>query len=117
MPLTARHTASLAAALLFLACSRPADPTRATDVIIGEWEKVERSMPPVNLVISRHSDGDRARLRLSGVDRFGTVTTNGNRVVLHFAGTPDVTGEIVSSTEMTLNLDQSLTAILRKRVP
>jgi hypothetical protein len=114
--MTAR-AAILAAAMMLAACSRGVDPATASEHIVGEWEKLERSMPPVHLLITRHGDGDRVRLRLSGVERIGTVRMNGTRLVLHFAGTADVTGELVSNTQLRLDLDLPGGTRLHKRVP
>ena len=110
-----RPIVAFAVLLLALACNRPDDPGAGNEVILGEWEKVEKSMPPVNLVITRHSDGDHARLRLSGVEQFGTVTTTGKHIVLHFANAADIAGEIVSATEMTLDLPLPARTSLRRR--
>jgi hypothetical protein len=114
MKTIARQTAALAGALMLFACSDTPDPATASDIIVGEWEKPENSLPPVNLVVTRYGDGDRARLRLSGVERNGTVTLNGNRVVLHFPGIPDINGEILSRTELRLDFTPVPTS-LRKR--
>ena len=107
--------AAIAAMALLFACDGPLDAATASLVIVGEWEKPEQTLPPMNLVVSRHSDGDQARLRLSGVERFGTVTLNGSHVVLHFAGTADITGEILSRTELRLDFPPSAPINLRKR--
>jgi hypothetical protein len=74
-------------------------------------------MPPVSLLITRDGAVIRARLRLSGVERHGTVTANGNHIVIHFPGAADLSGELVATTQLRLDLDLPVRTTLRKMTP
>ena len=90
-------------ALIVAACQRPAAPVSAD--IAGDWLKLDKSMPPVGLLITREGSDLRARLRLSGREAFGTVTLNGThlRIMLEDQTEP-LLGELVSDVELSLKL-------------
>lgn len=111
----ATRLAAFAAATIVIGCSRGTDPA-AEARIIGDWEKLERSMPPVNLLVIRDGDVLRGRLRLSGVELNGTVTIDGSRVVLHLPDDATISGELISDRELQLDMDFPVRTTLRKRV-
>jgi hypothetical protein len=73
--------------------------------IIGQWEKQDRALPPISLTLSSDGGSTVARLRFSGSDLIGTALVEGARLKLRFPGRPDMVGEFVSNTELTLRLD------------
>ena len=90
-------------ALIVAACQRPAAPVSAD--IAGDWLKLDKSMPPVGLLITRDGSDLRARLRLSGREAFGTVTLNGSRLRIMLEDqTEPLLGELVSDVELSLKL-------------
>jgi hypothetical protein len=91
-------------ALIAVACQRPAAP-RVVDDIAGDWQKLEKSMPPIDLTLTRTGSDLRARLRLSGRESFGTATLDGThlRIKLDDQMEP-LTGELLSNVELTLKL-------------
>ena len=93
-------------ALVAAACQRPAAPATArVDDIAGQWLKLEKSLPPVDLTLTRTGDELRARLRLSGIEAFGTATLDGTQLRIKFGDQAEpLVGELVSSTEMTLKI-------------
>jgi hypothetical protein len=77
------------------------------DDLVGEWLKEDKSLPPINLTVTRSGADLRARLRLSGTERSGSLFVNGTHLLVTLDGTPEpLTGELVS----TLDLDLRLTA-------
>ena len=90
-------------ALIAAACQRPVAPASAD--ITGDWLKLDKSMPPVGLLITREGSDLRARLRLSGREAFGTVTLNGSRLRIMLEDqTEPLLGELVSDVELSLKL-------------
>jgi len=90
-------------ALIAVACNRPVAP-RADD-IAGNWLKLEKSMPPVDLMLTRTSSELRARLRLSGRETFGVATLDGTHLRIKLDDqTEPLVGELVSNTELTLKI-------------
>jgi hypothetical protein len=89
--------------LLAVACNRPVAPSAAD--IAGDWLKLEKSMPPVSLLLTRTGGELRARLRLSGREAFGTATLEGThlRIKLDDQAEP-LLGELVSDVEMTIKI-------------
>jgi hypothetical protein len=75
------------------------------DEALGEWEKQDNLLPPINLLLSRDDGRIVARLRLSGVEANGaaTITETGLRLVL--PGRQDIVGEFISKTQLKLRLD------------
>ena len=90
-------------ALIAVGCQRPVAP-RTTD-IAGDWFKLEKSMPSVNLTFTRTGSDLRARLRLSGRESFGTATLDGThlRIKLDDQAEP-LLGELLSDVELSLKL-------------
>jgi hypothetical protein len=90
-------------ALIAVGCQRPVAPR--TDDIAGDWLKLEKSMPPVNLTFTRTGSDLRARLRLSGRESFGTATLDGThlRIKLDDQAEP-LLGELLSDVELSLKL-------------
>jgi hypothetical protein len=105
----------LSAALLF-GCAGAGSRTTASSVI-GEWEKQEQTLPPINLSITGDSSALRARLRLSGTERFGTATLDGSNLLLKFdRDTQQVRAELRSPTEMRIVFGvNGLSFVLRKQ--
>ena len=90
-------------ALIAVACQRPVAPGAAD--IAGDWQKLEKSMPPVDLTLTRSGNDLLARLRLSGREAFGTATLNGTHLRIMLDGQPEpLLGELVSDVELTLKL-------------
>ena len=90
-------------ALIAVACQGPVAPRG--DNIAGDWLKLEKSMPPVNLTFTRTGSDLRARLRLSGRESFGTATLDGThlRIKLDDQDEP-LLGELLSNVELTLKI-------------
>ena len=76
------------------------------DAAVGEWQKLEESLPPINLVLSR--DGTRllARLRLSGVELNGLARLQDNQLYLDFPNREPITGEFTSKVSLELRLEK-----------
>ena len=95
-------------ALVLAACQRPAAPR--VDDVAGDWLKLEKSMPPVDLTLTRSGSDLRARLRLSGRESFGTATVDGMNLRITFDGQGEpLVGEFVSNVELTLKLGSPVT--------
>jgi hypothetical protein len=75
--------------------------------LIGQWEKQDGGLPPINLTVSVDGDSTVARLRLSGSELNGTAVVDGARVRLDFPDRPAINGQLVSSTELKLRLNDS----------
>lgn len=90
-------------ALVAAACNRPVAPS--AEDIAGSWLKLEKSMPPVDLLLTRTGGELRARLRLSGREAFGIATLDGThlRIKLDDQVEP-LLGELVSDVEMTIKI-------------
>ena len=102
-------------AALSAGCKDSAGPATTAN-IVGEWTKMDNALPPVNLSIARDGAGLHARLRLSGVEANGTATVDGRRVTLALQGHAEATlGEIVSDTELDLQLAPGATYRLQKQ--
>ena len=67
--------------------------------VLGEWEKEDDSLPPVNLLLSKEGSQLKARVRLSGVELNGIATLTENELRLTFQGRDDITGEFESGLE------------------
>ena len=75
--------------------------------IVGRWEKTDDRLPPIGLDVTRDGSTLRARLRLSGVERQGTVSGSARRLVFSFpdaSGATSMIAELVSATEMRVRL-------------
>src|SRR5215212_8176588 len=90
--------------LIAAACQRPVAPRLQVDDVVGDWRKLEKSMPPVELVFSRAGNDLRARLRLSGREAFGTATIDGTNLRIVLDGQETLVGQFVSNVELTLKL-------------
>jgi hypothetical protein len=112
MKLLAIRSGIIAAVFMLIACGRGTDPD--SSALIGEWEKLERSMPPVNLLITRDGEVLRGRMRLSGTESHCTITIDGTRITLHFANDATIDGDLLSSKELRLNMDLPVQTRLRK---
>ncbi|HVE80061.1 MAG TPA: META domain-containing protein [Gemmatimonadaceae bacterium] len=76
------------------------------DQVVGDWEKPEETLPPIALTLRRDGDAMRARLRLSGSESSGRAVLEGTVLRLDLEGRPrQITGELVSLTELRLLLD------------
>lgn len=85
--------------------------------VVGEWEKIEQTLPPIHLRLWLDRDTLRARLRLSGRELHGTATFNGTDVQVDL-GQPGerLTGVLVKAGELEVRLPPGSTAYrLRKR--
>jgi hypothetical protein len=93
-------------ALIAAACQRPAAPAASrVDDIAGQWLKLEKSLPPVDLTLTRTGDVLSARLRLSGREAFGTATLDGTQLRIKLDDQVEpLIAEVVSSVEMTLKI-------------
>ena len=104
-----RRIALLIGALALVACngssSTPNGPTLRVADVVGQWIKVEKSLPPIDLLLSRDGDIVRARLRLSGSESNGTATVDGSQVTLRFPDRGDIVGKFVSESELELQFD------------
>ena len=88
---------------------------RAED-ITGDWEKLENTLPPIQLRLWVERDTLRARLRLSGSESIGTATIVGRELRLTLAGrTEQLTGELVSPNELELHFPRPSSYRLRRR--
>jgi hypothetical protein len=95
-------------------CATSAVPT-AEDVI-GEWEKADNLLPPINLVLSERGGVILARLRLSGIEANGTATLADSRLRLTLPDRQDAFGEFISKSELKLRLNAAgPDFLLRKR--
>jgi hypothetical protein len=103
-----RRFAFLIAALALAACnsaSTPNGPTLRVADVVGKWTKVEQSLPPIDLLLTRDGDIVRARLRLSGIEANGTATVDGTQVRLRFPDRAEIVGKFVSESELELQFD------------
>ena len=102
-------------AALSAGCNDTAAPVTTAN-IVGEWVKMDPSLPPVNLSITRDGSGLHARLRLSGVEANGTATVDGRRLTLALQGHAEaMVGEVVSDTELDLQLAPGASYRLQKQ--
>jgi hypothetical protein len=91
---------------LGIACAGSTAPR--VDDLVGEWQKEDKALPPINLIVTRSGSDLRARLRLSGTDRNGSVALDGTHLRVTLDGTPEsLTGELVSSLDLDLKLTAS----------
>jgi hypothetical protein len=110
-----RHLFILALCIAATACIRPFEPSEAD--VLGEWQKIDDTLPPINLELTRAGEDLQARLRLSGVDLNGTAELDGSQLLLVVPGrTEPLIGEFISSTELRLRFDAPAGSYtLRKR--
>ena len=89
--------------LIGIACAGSTAPRG--DDLVGEWLKEDKSLPPINLTVTRSGSDLRARVRLSGTERNGSVVLDGThlRVLLDGASEP-LTGELVSTLDLDIRL-------------
>jgi hypothetical protein len=74
--------------------------------IVGQWTKVDKSLPPIDLLLTRDGDIVRARLRLSGSELNGTATVDGSEVTLRFPDRSNpLVGKFLSESELELQFD------------
>ena len=95
------------AAVFFITLLAACTPKVITpDDAVGQWQKLEESLPPINLVLSR--DGTRllAGLRLSGVELNGLARLQDNQLYLDFPNREPMTGEFTSQSRLNLRLDK-----------
>ena len=105
-------TALLIAAIA--SCSRASTPS--PEAIVGEWEVPTGSFPPINLVLTPEGSELRARLRLSGVERYGRATISGTTLRIAFNDGGALDGNFTSRTELILYFRSSgHTYTLQKR--
>jgi len=98
---------AILSALVLAACQRPVGPR--VDDVAGDWLKLEQSLPPVDLTLTRSGSELRARLRLSGRESFGTATLDGTKLRITLEGqTEPLVGEFVSNVELTLEFGSSV---------
>ena len=115
-------------ATLSAGCNDTVAPVTSAN-IVGEWAKIDNSLPPVNLSITREGSGLHARLRLSGVEANGTATVDGRRISLALQQNAeailgeraqrlfslDLEAQLVSDTEMDLQLTPGASYRLQKQ--
>jgi hypothetical protein len=99
--------------VLLTSCASPVVPN--ADEVIGEWQKPDDSLPPINLVLSRNEGRILARLRLSGVEANGTASVEGTKLRLTLPGREDMAGEFLSKSELKLRLDTAGPEFVLKR--
>lgn len=103
-----RISASVVLALV-VACDRGVSSPMIEPDLAGTWTKVEKSLPPVQLEITRNGERLAARLRLSGVVAEGTALLEGERVRLEFQDpSAHIDGRIVSKDAMELTLGENV---------
>ena len=103
-----KRIALLIGVLALAACngsSTPNSPTLRVADVVGQWIKVDKSLPPIDLLFTRDGDIVRARLRLSGVEANGTATVDGTQVTLRFPDRAEIVGKFVSESELELQFD------------
>lgn len=110
MTRTLARAVSLAGMAFIVACSGSFAPT--TDEILGDWQKQDDKLPPISLTLTRQGEVVRARLRLSGVEAHGTATVDRRTLRVALPGRPELTGEFVSSSELTLRFEAAGRAYL-----
>ena len=89
------------------------------DAVLGTWQKTDDRLPPIGLDVTRDGSVLRARLRLSGVERVGTVTGTPSRLVVSFPDASSATpmiAELVSAIEMRVRLSAGGEAYLLRKV-
>ena len=75
--------------------------------VVGSWQKTDDKLPPIGLDVTTDGSALRARLRLSGVERHGTISGSPWHLVLSFpdaAGGTSMNAELVSANEMRVRL-------------
>ena len=107
-----RRFVVLFGALVLTACSRGTDTPNAPGItlgvtdVVGQWTKVDKSLPPIDLLLTRDGEIVRARLRLSGIEAHGTATFNGRAVTIRFQDGPDpLSGKFLSESELELEFN------------
>jgi hypothetical protein len=100
----------LVGALVLAACSSgtnsPNGPMLRVSDVVGQWIKVDKSLPPIDLLLTRDGDIVRARLRLSGSESNGTATVDGSEVTLRFPDRSNpIVGKFLSESELELQFD------------
>jgi heat shock protein HslJ len=89
---------------------------RAED-LTGDWEKMETTLPPIQLRIWLERDTLRARLRLSGSESTGTATIVGSELRLTLTGRGEqLTGTLVSPNELALRFSSGAPAYRLRRM-
>jgi hypothetical protein len=102
--------------LVLVLTSCGSSPAPNADELLGEWEKPDNLLPPINLVLSANNGRIDARLRLSGVEANGTATLLDGHLRLTFPDRRDMVGELISKNELRLRLDAAGSEyVLRKR--
>src|SRR5262245_31309726 len=102
-------------AALSAGCNDAVGPVASAN-IVGDWAKMDNSLPPVNLSITRDGAALHARLRLSGVEANGTATVDGRRLTLALQGRAEaMLGEVVSDTQLDLQLAPGASYRLQKQ--
>ena len=103
-----RRIALLIGALALAACNSsntPNSPMLQVADVVGQWLKVDKSLPPIDLLLTRDGDIVRARLRLSGVEANGTATVDGSQITLRFPDRAEMVGKFLSESELELQFD------------
>jgi hypothetical protein len=102
--------------LVLVLTSCESSPAPSADDAIGDWEKQDNLLPPINFVLSGNNGRIDARLRLSGVEANGTATLVDGQLRLRFPDRQDVVGQLISKNEMRLRLNGAGPEfVLRKR--
>ena len=85
--------------------------------VVGEWEKIEQTLPPIHLRLWLDRDTLRARLRLSGRESHGTATFDGANLQVDLGQRGGrLTGVPVKADELEVRLPPGSTAYrLKKR--
>ena len=108
-----RYFAALFLVAFLTACT---DNALQPDDVLGDWEKQEDSLPPVNLFLSKHGARLLARLRLSGVELNGVARLEDNQLYLDFPNREPMKGEFTSGSSLNLRVDKgSEQFVLTKR--
>ena len=86
------------------------------DEVMGEWEKADDLLPPINLVLSKDDHRILARLRLSWVELSGTALVERMTLRLTFPDRPEIFGEFVTTSELKLRFEAGGPEFLLKKL-
>ena len=96
-----RFVGTLSLAALLSVCAQGIRP----DDVLGEWEKQDEFLPPINLILSRDETRLLVRLRLSGVDLRGSATLEDNELRLELPNREPINGVFTSKETLKIRVD------------
>jgi hypothetical protein len=91
--------------------------TPNTQDVVGEWERPVDSLPPINLVLTPEGSALRARLRLSGVERFGQATIDSEALRIRFDDGGALDGRFTSATELIVQFPSNGRSYRLRKLP